>query len=148
MRRLLIVILALFCSAAGAEVYKCPQTYPGKEGRGTPLTGAYMHMGELRGDGWLQGNEEAAQEGFDVRYAFLDEEQAWLVCQYGGMKRNKGRFHDGHEWNQSVEGSTTEWWMKLGPKVGVCIVEVREVKPPNAGKSIWTVTTACARPRL
>lgn len=145
MRYLLLAVLVVPCLSANAQVYKCPQTYPGKDAPATPLTGAYMHMGEIRGEGWLQGDEEAAEEGYDARYAFPDEEQAWLVCSYGGRKRNKGRFHDGHEWNQSMSDPVAEWWTKLGPKVGVCTVQVREIKS-RAPKSTWTVTATCQQP--
>ncbi|MDB5748898.1 MAG: hypothetical protein JWP72_3746 [Massilia sp.] len=106
-----------------------------------------MHTGEMRGDGWMAPPpEEAAEEGYDVRYGFADEEQAWLVCTYGGRKRNKGRFHDGHEWNQSMSDPVADWWMKLAPKVGVCTVQVREIKSRSPGKSMWTVTATCKQP--
>jgi hypothetical protein len=102
-----------------------------------------MRWGELRGDGWLKGDDEAAEEGQDIHYGFADDEQAWLVCSYGSRTRIKGRFHDGHEWNQHMEGGVAEWWIKLGPKVGRCTVQIREVKSHDPAKSAWTATAAC-----
>lgn len=145
MRTALLAALVLSTTTASAQVYKCPQAYPGKDAPAALLTGAYMHMGEIRGNGWLTEDEEAAEEGYDSRYGFPDEEQAWLVCKYGSTKRNKGRFHDGHEWNQSMAGSVAEWWMKLAPKAGICTMQVREVKSRTPA-STWTVTTTCQQP--
>jgi len=42
MRTLLIAALALLPALAGAQVYKCPQVYPGKDRPAAPLTGASM----------------------------------------------------------------------------------------------------------
>ena len=80
---------------------------------------------------------------YDLPYSFADEEQAWLVCSYGGNKRVKGRFHDGHEWNQRMEGSVADWWVKLAPKVGICTVQVREMKSGVRRKSAWAATAVC-----
>lgn len=145
MRILIIVALTILpWGVASAQMsYKCPQVYPGKDALPAPLTGAFMESGEVPGNRWYAPpREEAAEEGYDVPYSFADEEQAWLVCSYGGRKRIKGRIHDGHEWNQRMEGSVADWWMKLAPKVGNCTVQVREVKS-RAPKSLWTVTTTC-----
>lgn len=146
MKCLLFAVLAVSCAtAANAQfVYKCPQTYPGKDKPATPLTNATMAWGELRGNGMFAGDySEAAEEGYDSRYPFAGEEQGWLICGYGGTKRIKGRFHDGHEWNQRMEWGTSEWWVKVAPKVNVCNVQVREVKSPGSDKRIWTVTATC-----
>lgn len=143
MKTILIAALVLSGAATNAQVYRCPQVYPGKDAAAAPLTGASIRAGELHGDGWLVGEDEAAEEGYDTRYGFADNEQAWLVCSYGGTKRNKGRFHDGHEWNQSMDWGGIEWWMKLAPKVGVCTVQVREFKSRDPAKSTWTATAIC-----
>jgi hypothetical protein len=78
-----------------------------------------------------------------VHYGFADDEQAWLVCLYGGKKRIGGRFHDQHEWNKPIEGSSADWWMKLKPKAGSCTVQLREIKSRNPSKTIWTAIAIC-----
>lgn len=144
MRRSLFAVLVLCCTAAYAEVYRCPQTYPGKDGPPKPLTGAYMMWGELHGNGWVSPRDETTAEGFDLQYGLPEDEQSWLICQYGARKRVKGRFHDGHEWGQYMEGGgQNHWWMKLVPKVTECTVQVRERKSRDPGKSTWTVTATC-----
>lgn len=142
MRTLLFAVLALSFAATNAEVYKCPQFYPGKDKPATPLTGALMTQGELRADGYWT-DDEAAEDGYDVHYAFEDDKQAWLVCSYGGKKRIKGRFHDGHEWNQRMEWGGIDWSVKLPPKMSRCTAQVREVKSGDRGTSTWTATATC-----
>lgn len=145
MRSLLFAALLLFCAAVNAQfVYKCPQTYPEKDQPATPLTNATMAWGELHGNGLFAGDySEAAEEGYNLRYGFVGDEQAWLICGYGGTKRVKGRFHDGHEWNQRMGWGNSEWWVKIAPKVRACDVQVREVKNRDPSKSTWTVTATC-----
>lgn len=146
MRTLILAALMILPSAAtnAQMIYRCPQVYPGKDAPPAPLTGAFMDSGEVRGSRWYAPpRDEAAEEGYDTPYTFADEEQAWLVCSYGARKRIKGRFHDGHEWNQRMEGGIAQWWMKLAPKVGKCIVQIREIKSRDPSKSTWTVTAAC-----
>lgn len=145
MRKILFAALVLFCAASDAQVYKCPAVYPGKDANNPnlPLTNASMHQGELRGNGWLIGQDEVAMEGIDTRYGFGEGEQAWLVCTYGGKKRVKGRVHDGHEWGQYMDGGERALWMKLDPKVEVCDLQVREVKPRGQGAGTWTATAIC-----
>lgn len=143
MKILLSSTLLLFLATSKAEEYRCPQTYPGKDAPAAVLTGATMRWGELHGDGWLTGDDEAAEGGQDIHYGFADDEQAWLVCSYGGKNRIKGRFHDGHEWNQHIEGAAAEWWVKLRPKVSTCTVQLREVKSQAPQKSTWTASAIC-----
>jgi len=147
MMRTLFATLVLFATAAHAQAaYRCPPTYPGKDAPPTPLTGASMRSGELHGNGWIAPPmDEAAEEGYDERYAFADDEQAWLVCTYGSRKRIKGRIHDGHEWAQRMEAGGSEWWIRLAPQVGTCTVQVREVKAGAPHKSTWTVEATCQR---
>ena len=142
MRALLIAILALFPVLACAQVYKCPQVYPDKDKPAAPLTGASMRQAEPGPSGYLT-DEEAAEEGYDAHYAFDPEEPAWLVCWYGGNKRVKGRFHDGHEWNQRMASADYDWETKLAPRISNCTVQTRERKARSAGKSTWTVTAQC-----
>jgi len=72
--------------------------------------------GELHGNGYLHGDNEAAEEGYDLHYGFADNEQAWLVCAYGAEKRIKGKVHDGHERGQAMSYGGIKWWMKLPPQ--------------------------------
>lgn len=143
MRTLLFAALALTCAACNAQVYQCPQVYPGKDASASPLTGASMMWGELHGDGYLHGEDEAVEGGHDIRYGFADDEQGWLVCAYGAKKRIKGRLHNGHEWGQAMSYGRTKWWVKLAPNAGNCTVQIREVKNLDPGKSIWTATAVC-----
>lgn len=142
MRALLFAALVLSSSATNAQVYKCPQVYPHKDKPAAPLTGATMRQAEERAGGYWT-DDEAADEGYDVHYAFDPNEQTWLVCFYGGKKRIKGRFHDGHEWNQRMVSAGIDWEMRLAPKVSECTVQVREVKTRTASKGTWTVTALC-----
>lgn len=148
MRTLFIAALIILpCGATNAQmIYRCPQVYPGKASP-APLTGAFMDSGDVPGTrSYAPPRDEAAEEGYDIPYTFADDEQAWLVCEYGGKKRIKGRFHDGHEWNQRMEVGTAAWSMKLAPKAGRCNVQVREVKSGAPSKSTWTVTAICKQP--
>jgi hypothetical protein len=88
-------------------------------------------------------DEEAAEEGYDSHYALDPVDQTWLVCFYGGKKRIKGRFHDGHEWNQRIASSDAAWKMKLAPKLSDCTIQTREAKTGDPSKSTWTVTATC-----
>lgn len=146
MRPLIVSVLMLFCAGANAEAYKCPQGFPGKDWRTAPLTGGTMAWGEDAAGLFAGDYSQPAQEGYDAAYPILDDEQAWLICSYGSKKRNKGKFHDGHEWNQYMEWSPIEWRVKLPPKVHNCTLQVREVKLPAPAKSTWTVTAVCKRP--
>lgn len=133
MKTLLSAVLAFSCTAVNAEVYTCPQVYPGKNVATMPLTGASMMSGELHGNGFLHGDEEKVAGGYDARYGFADDEQAWLICLYGGRKRTK----------VDMGWPGTQWWMKLAPQVGRCTVQVREGKNEAPAKSTWTATATC-----
>lgn len=87
--------------------------------------------------------DEAAEDGYDIPYTFANDEQAWLVCDYGAERRIKGRFHDGHEWNQRMEDGAVTWWIKLAPRAGRCNVQVREVKSGSRNKTTWTAAASC-----
>lgn len=144
MRSLSLVVLALTCATVDAQVYSCPQTYPGNDRPAAPLTSATMAWGDIHGTGLFAGDySEPAQDGFNLRVPFMDDQQAWLVCSYGSKKRNKGQFQDGKEWNQYMEWTPTEWWVKIAAKVRACDVRVRELKNRDLSKNKWTVTAAC-----
>lgn len=147
MRTFIFAALVLSCGATEAQVYKCPQVYPGKHRPAQPLTSASMAWGEDR-DGLFAGDySEAVPEGYDLHFPpFMDDQPAWLICSYGSKKRNKGRFHNGHEWNQRMDWSMIEWWVRLAPKAGVCDVQVREIKARSPNKSTWTATAICKPP--
>ena len=143
MRTLFFAALTLACAVSNAAVYDCPQVYPGKDASTASLTGASMMWGELHGDGYLHGDDEAADGGYDIRYGFADDEQAWLVCAYGADKRIKGKIRDGREWGQSMSYGGIKWWVKLAPKVGNCTVQVRETNVTDSRKNIWTAAAVC-----
>jgi hypothetical protein len=143
MKALAFAVLTLSSAAANAQVYKCPQLYPGKDAPGAVLTGASMMWGELHGDGYLHGDDETAMGGHDLHYGFADDEQGWLVCAYGGAKRIKGKFRDGQEWGQAMSFGGLKWWMKLAPKAGNCTVKLREISASDPGKRTWTATAIC-----
>jgi hypothetical protein len=89
---------------------------------------------------------DSAEEGYDAHYALDPYDQTWLVCFYGGNKRIKGRFHDGHEWNQRMASADFDWEMRLAPNVSECNVQVREIKARDPRENTWTVTAICERP--
>jgi hypothetical protein len=107
------------------------------------LTGASMMWGELHGDGYLHGDDEAADGGYDIRYGFADDEQGWLVCAYGADKRINGKIHDGREWGQAMSYGGIKWWVRLAQKVGNCTVQVRESQGSDPGKRTWAATAIC-----
>lgn len=146
MRTVLSVALALSCTVAGAQVYECPQLYPGKDTPAAPLTGASMMWGERHGDGYLHGDDEAVDGGHDIRYGFADDEQAWLVCAYGADKRIKGKFVGGRESGQAMSYGGIKWWARLPPKAGLCTVQVREIQADGSSKSTWTARAVCRHP--
>jgi hypothetical protein len=143
MRTLAFAALALSCAASNAEVYKCPQVYPDKDKPAAALTSAWMTQDSaIELAGGFMTDDEGAEEGYDEHYAFNTEWQTRLVCQYGGTKRIRGRFHDGHEWYQHMQGGT-EWSMKLPRNTGQCTLQVREAKARAPVKSAWTATAVC-----
>jgi hypothetical protein len=142
MKALLFAALLIPSAVTNAQVYRCPQVYPDKEKPSIPLTGAMVRQTELTPTNNLL-DEEAAEEGYDSHYALDPSEQTWLVCFYGGNKRIKGRFHDGHEWNQRIASADSAWKMKLAPKLSDCTIQTREAKTRIPSKSIWTVTVIC-----
>jgi hypothetical protein len=153
MKRTSIVALALSCAAAHADVYRCPQTYPGKDASAIPLTGAYMMFGERPSSGppfpsgWDTPDDRAAEEGTDQHYELPENEEGWLICEYGSRKRIKGRSHDGHEWGQYMQGHGEQpWFVKLAPRDRSCTVHIREIKTSDPSKSTWTVNAVCKRP--
>lgn len=144
MKSLALFVLALTYATANAQVYRCPQAYPGNDRPAAPLTSATMAWGEIHGTGLFAGDySEPAHDGFNLRFPFMDDQQAWLVCSYGSKKRHKGQFHEGRESNQYMEWTAIEWWVKVAPKVGACDVQVRELKTRDPSKSTWTATTTC-----
>lgn len=152
MRRTLIAALILSASAiAHAGTHHCPSTYPGKASPGLPLTGGMMMWGELPTDGtrypsgWSRGDDRPARDGIDILYGLSEPpDPNWLVCEYGSRKRIKGRFRDGHEWGQYMEGHGKEsWFIRLPPEDINCTLQTREAKSHQP--STWTVTAACTR---
>lgn len=153
MKRPLIALLALTWGVTHAEVYRCPQTYPGKDGPAIHLTGAMMMFGERPSNGvpfppgWDTPNDRVVEDGLDQHYELPDNEEGWLICEYGSRKRVKGRFHNGHEWGQHMEHyGKQSWFVKLAPKDASCTVHIREVKDRDPDKSKWEITAVCKHP--
>jgi hypothetical protein len=142
MKAILFATLLLCGTTTNAQVYKCPAVYPNKNRPAAPLTDAMMRQTDPTPTNHVK-DEEAAEEGYDTHYALDPFDQTWLVCFYGGNKRIKGRFHDGHEWNQRMESADFDWEMRLAPKVRDCTVQVREIKARAPSKSTWTATAIC-----
>ena len=151
MKRTLITALVLASAVVHAEPYRCPPTYPGKTAPVVPLTGGFMMWGKLPSSGppfpagWLRGDDQVAQEGMDIRYGLPDApEPKWLICEYGSRTRIKGKFHNGHEYGQYMEGHGTEgWFVQLAPMATDCTVHIREIKSRDSVMSTWTVTATC-----
>lgn len=144
MRALIFALLALSSVTVNAEVYRCPQSYPGKDKPALPLTSAEMTQDtDIQFASGFMTDDEAAEEGYDQHYAFDTEWQTRLVCLYGNRTRVKGRFHDGYEWNQRMLDGGSEWSMKLAPKISRCTLQVRETKASNPSKNSWTATVTC-----
>jgi hypothetical protein len=94
--------------------------------------------------GWDTPNDRVVEGGLDQHYELPDNEEGWLICEYGSRKRVKGRFHNGHEWGQYMEHyGEQSWFVKLAPKDASCTVRIREVKDRAPGKSTWTVSAVC-----
>ena len=142
MKTLLFAVLLLCATSPSAQVYRCPQVYPDNDKPAAPLTGAMVRQTEPTPTNNLVA-EEAAEEGYDSHYALDPVDQTWLVCFYGGKERIKGRFHDGHEWNQRIGAADSAWEMKLAPKLSDCTIQTRESKARAPSKSTWTVTATC-----
>jgi hypothetical protein len=142
MKAIPLMALLLSCAGTHAQVYTCPQFYPDKDKPAAPLTGAMMRQTEPTPTNYLL-DDEAAEEGYDAHYGFDPGDQTWLVCFYGGTDRIKGRFHDGHEWNQRIASAASDWEMQLPRKVRSCTVQVRERKTRESGKSTWAATATC-----
>lgn len=152
MKTILFTVLALSCFVVQAAVYRCPQTYPEKDAAPEALTGGYMMWGDRSSNGlpfpsgWESPREEAVAEGTDLHYILPEDEQSWLICQYGARKRVKGRLREGQERGQYMEGGGKHTWLlKLAPKVSQCTVQVREIKSHTPSRSTWTVTAVCEK---
>lgn len=144
MRALLFALLALSGAAAEAQVYRCPQAYPGRDKPALPLTSAEITQDtDLQLAAGFMTDDEAAEEGYDEHYTLNPEWQTRLACIYGNKNRTSGRFHDGHEWYQHMTGGGIEWPVKLAPRISRCTLQVREMKLRDPNKSTWTATATC-----
>ena len=152
MKTALVAVMALSCTAAQADVYRCPAAYPGKDAPALPLSGAMMMFGERSGNGlpfppgWDTPNDREVEGGIDQHYELPENEQGWLICEYGSRKRVKGRIRNGHEYGLSMEHYGQQSWMiKLAPRDASCTVSIREAKPGSTHESTWTVSAMCRR---
>ncbi|WP_371762893.1 hypothetical protein [Massilia sp.] len=152
MKTALVAILTLSCTAAYADVYRCPAAYPGKDAAALPLTGAMMMFGERPGNGlpfpsgWDTPSDLEVEGGMDQHYELPENEQGWLICEYGSRQRVKGRIRNGHEYGQAMEHyGQQSWFIKLAPRDASCTVHIRETRFNDTNKRIWTVSATCMR---
>lgn len=103
-----------------------------------------MAWGEDRTGLFAGDYSKPAENGYDATYPIMADEQAWLICSYGGAKRHKGKVQNGREWNQYMEWGPSEWWVRLPAKVRDCTVHARETKN-SQGVGTWTVTATCIK---
>lgn len=134
MKPLLFTALALSCTAASAQAYKCPA-----EAGGSRLTNAGMQIGARHTPHALHGDVGQVKGGTNIRYNFPDGVPRWLVCHYGG-KRVGGTVISGAE----VIGGH-EVRIALDPMVYSCDLAIREVRPPGRSDSVWTALATCQR---
>lgn len=148
MRAFLFSWCLLIGTTAGAQVIKCPDSYPGAdaalsmpvglkgEARLQPrnLSTAYIYVGELYGEQYLVGPDVAHSNGqMDIQHGFRPEDKKWLVCVYGG-----------NEWSgskQSIPGPV-QLWQTLDSTITSCILRVRKLKLP-INPQPWTATAEC-----
>jgi hypothetical protein len=143
MRRFSVVLSLLFCTAANAQIYKCPDTYP-VGSKGARLSSARMHFGERQGGGALHGDIAELKDGTDIHYDFPDEMSRrgmprWLVCQYGGKRI------DGTAISTAQVIGGQDWWVQLDPLVDVCDLKIRESRQGGASAGIRWAAAACRR---
>jgi hypothetical protein len=134
MKRRAIWMLALVCSAADAQIYRCSA-----DDAGAGLSSAELRFG-LRGNALqLHGDVDQIKGGTNIHFDLPDEAPRWLVCQYGG---------------QRVEGTATsgpaviggrEKWIQLDSMVTACDLAIREARTPDESKRTWTAAATCKR---
>jgi hypothetical protein len=82
--------------------------------------------------------------GVDLHYELPENEEGWLICEYGSRQRVHGRFHKSKVWGQSMEHyGQQRWFIKLAPKDASCTIRIREVKNRAPNKSTWRVAATC-----
>ena len=148
MKTLLIACCLLMCSWAKAQVFKCPDSYPGADAAlGMPanlqgqarlqpstLSMAYTYVGELYGEQYLVGPDVAHSNGqMDIRQGFRPEDKKWLVCVYGG-----------NEWSGAKQGviGPVQLWQRLDARITSCVLKVRKLKSSTYPQP-WTATAEC-----
>ena len=148
MRPLFFACCLLIATAAKAQVFKCPDPYPGADAalnmpaslqgqarlQPSHLSMAYVYVGELYGDQYLVGPDVAHSNGqMDIQQGFRLEDKKWLVCVYGG-----------NEWSGSKQGinGPVQLWQKLDSKITSCVLKVRKLKTSTYPQP-WTATAEC-----
>ena len=128
------VLLALLVApVVQAQVVDCPKFYPWQDtalaevpyqhkGKGivvkAKLSGAAMYIGEMGGQGELEGDIREVKGGRNVTYGFGPEPK-WLVCYYGSS-------------------GDVRWWEQIESRVTSCIVRIRD-----GGRNPMDVTATC-----
>jgi hypothetical protein len=129
-----IWILALVCTAADAQVYRCPA-----EDAHIGLTNAEMHVGAHGAAHRLHGDVDQIKNGTNIHFEFPDEAARWLVCQYGG-RRIEGTAISG----PGAIGSR-EAWIQLDPMITTCDLAIRATNPRVKNQGVWSATATCKR---
>lgn len=131
MNKLCLFALSLSCTAAHAQVYHCPDTYPAKKG-GAHLMSAEIRVGQRNGNA-LHGDIVETKDGTSVRYNLPEAMPRWMVCQYGGKRIGGTSITPG----RIVDAQ--EWWIQLDPLSDVCDMDVNKDGIGNG----WTATAHC-----
>lgn len=148
MKTLLFAGCLLASTPAHAQVFNCPDSYPGADTalsmparlqggarlQASSLSMAYMYVGELYGEQYLVGPDVAHSNGhMDIQQGFRPEDKKWLVCVYGGNEWSNGKQH--------IIGPV-QLWQKLDSKITSCVLKVRKVKT-SSDPHPWTATAEC-----
>ena len=141
MKRLLAVVCLSWCAQVCAQVYRCPETYPGdREGR--RLVNAEMRIGERNGQTALHGDIADVSDGSHTHYNFPDEVPRWMICQYGGKRIGATAISPA----QVVNGR--EWPIRLNSLVDMCDLDLREHKGHGGPGSMWTAVANCTQRQI
>jgi hypothetical protein len=132
MKRRAVWLLALVCSAADAQVYRCPAV-DGHIG----LTNAEMRVGAHGAVHRLHGDVDQIGNGTNIHFELPHEVPRWLVCQYGG-RRVEGTAISG----PGAIGSR-ETWIRLDPMVTSCDLTIRATTPQVKSQGAWSATASC-----
>lgn len=131
----------LFISTAQAAELQCPDRYPaqaielaapqgwtGRVDGGARLIGAGALVGQSEEKGELRGQDRETKDGYEIRYAglndFQEPLQKWVFCSYG-------------------RGGEVRLFRRMPDDTDECLVKYRRNREP----AVPTVTIACTPSR-